>query len=91
MTPEEIKRRIEDIQRRHDTASKHKSVLEGQVAAKKDELAALILEIKGAGYDPKKLVAERDKAQQDLEAMIVEMEKNLTEVEKALSAYNSKK
>lgn len=90
MTPEEIKRKIEDLQKRSDTVAKKKATFSGQLQAKKEELATLIKEIKAAGIDPKNLVSERDKAQQELEAMIVSYEADLTQVETALSAYDRK-
>ena len=37
-TPEEIKRQIDDLLRRHDTVVKKKAGLGGQIQAKKDEL-----------------------------------------------------
>lgn len=90
MTPDDIRRKIEDLQTRHAAVTAKKNSLGGQLQAKKEELAALITEIRAAGYDPKKLVAEKDKAQQELETMIINFEKDLTEVERALSAYDKK-
>ena len=90
MTPDDIRRKIEDLQARHAAVTAKKNSLGGQLQAKKDELAALIVEIRAAGYDPKKLIAEKEKAQQELEAMLLDFEKNLGEVERALAAYDKK-
>lgn len=90
MTPEEIRKKIEELQTRHTAVTGKKQSLGGQLQAKKEELANLITEIRAAGYDPKQLVAERDKAQKTLEAMIQDFDKSLTEVEKALSVYEKK-
>lgn len=90
MTPDEIKLKIEDLLRRHDAVTNRKAVFQGQLQAKKEELASLIQEIKAAGYDPKKLVAERDKAQQELVTMITKFETDLAAVERALAALDKK-
>ena len=90
MTPEDIKRKLDDFQRRTEVATKKKAALGGQLQAKREELAELIKEIKAAGYDPKNLSAERDKSQQDLEAAMTAYEKDLVEVETALTAFDKK-
>lgn len=90
MAPEDIRKKIDDLQTRHAAVVAKKNSLGGQLQAKKDELAGLITEIRTAGYDPKKLVAEKEKAQQELETMLIDFEKHLTEVEKALAAYDKK-
>lgn len=89
-TPEEIKKKIDDLARRTDAVNRKKSELLGLLQAKKDELAALVKEIKAAGIDPKNLTAERDKAKTDLESMIDSYEKDLAATEKALAAYDKK-
>jgi SMC interacting uncharacterized protein involved in chromosome segregation len=89
-TPEELKKKIEDLAKRTDTVNKKKSELVGLLQAKKDELANLIKEIRAAGLDPKNLSAEREKAKTDLEAMISTYEKDLLATEQALAAYEKK-
>jgi chromosome segregation ATPase len=91
MTPDEIKRKIEELQKRTDVVSNKKAAFGGQLKAKKDELAALIVEIKAAGLDPKSLISERDKAKAELETMIASYEAELSKSEVALSAYDNKK
>lgn len=90
MTADEIKKKIEDLQKRTEVVVKKKATFGGQLQAKKEELAALIKEIKAAGYDPKNLVSERDKAQKELEEMISTYETDLTQVEDALAVYEKK-
>lgn len=90
MTADEIKKKIEDLQKRTDVVVKKKAAFGGQLQAKKEELAALIKEIKAAGYDPKNLVSERDRAQKELEAMISTYETDLVQVEDALAGYDKK-
>jgi len=90
MTPEEIKKKIEDLQKRHEAVVQKKAGLGGQLQAKKDELAAIVREVKEAGYDPNKLPAERDKAQQELETMVVDFETKLIEVEQAVAVFDKK-
>jgi len=90
MTPDEIKRKIDDLLKRHDTVTKKKAGLGGQLQAKKEELAQILQEAKAAGYDPKNLASERDKAQKDLESMITDFETKLVEVEGAVAAFDKK-
>lgn len=87
LAPEELKKKIEDLQKRHEKATKKKAAFGGELKAKKEELQSLLQEIKDAGYDPKTLVADRNKAQQELETMVETMDKSLVEVEEALAAY----
>ncbi len=90
MTPEEIKRKFDDLSRRTATANNIKATAAGQFQAKREELEALIAEIKAAGYDPKNLVAERDRVQKELEAQLAVYERDLAAVEQALATYNTK-
>jgi len=90
-TPDEIKEKIADLQSRHEAVTQKRASLGGQLQAKKEELAAIIQEVRSAGYDPKNLPGERDKAQQELEALIDDFELKLKAVEEALSAFDSKK
>ena len=90
MTPDEIKRKIDDLQRRTDAVATKKANFGGQLQAKKQELADLIKEIRAAGYDPKNLISERDKAQAELEQMITTYETDLSKVETSLASYEKK-
>lgn len=89
-SPEEMKTKIESLQKRHQAVLEKRAVLSGQLQAKKQELAAIIEEIKAAGYDPKNLASEHDKAEQELEAMVVDFEKKLTDVEAALAVFDKR-
>lgn len=90
MSPEKLREKVEELSERHTEAVRKRESLKGQLKAKKEELEALIKEIRAAGYDPKKLVEERDKKQSDLEQQIAVFEKDLTAVEQALAEYNKK-
>ena len=90
MSPKDVKQKIDELVRRTEVVDRKKSNLAGQLQSKKEELAALIQEIRAAGFEPKTLKAELDKAQAELEGMMATYEKNLTEVESALSAYDKK-
>ncbi len=89
MSPEEIDKKIADLMKRTDAASKKKATLGGQLAEKREQLATLIKEIQAAGYDPKTLPAERDKLQKALVADLEKYEKELSDVETALAAYDT--
>jgi septal ring factor EnvC (AmiA/AmiB activator) len=88
---DEIKRKIDELQKRYNAVVQRKAGLSGQLQAKKEELARIVQEIRAAGYDPKKIAQERDNAKQDLENLIVKLEGELTEVEKALSTFQQQK
>lgn len=90
MTPDQIRQKIDDLQRRSEAVATKKAAFGGQLQAKKDELAALIKEIRAAGLDPKNLLSERDKAQQELEAAIVSFEADLQKTEATLAGYEKK-
>lgn len=90
LTPDELQKRISDLQTRHARVLKRKTELGGELKSKKDELAALVKEIQAAGYNPKTLVEDRNKAQQELEALMEEFEKGLREAETTLDAYDKK-
>ena len=87
MTAQEIKAKVEDLSNRHARASARRAELRGQLQAKKDELGKLQTEIKAAGFDPKNLRAERDKAQATLEGLIQSFETELSGVEAALDSF----
>jgi len=91
MTPEELRKKIDDLSKRTEAANTKKSTLSGRLQAKKEELAQLIVEIKAAGYDPKTLREERDKVQTQLTEMIQTYEADLVAVENAHASYDTKK
>ncbi len=88
MTPDDIKRKIDELQKRQDVVVKKRASLNGQLQAKKEELASIVQEVRAAGYDPKNLSGERDKAQQELERALADFEAKLVEVETALESFN---
>jgi chromosome segregation ATPase len=90
MSPEEIKRKIDDIQKRYDSAVQKRAGVSGQLQAKREELAAIIQEIKTAGYDPKTLASDRDEAERVLVTKVAEYEKQLSEIETALAPFDKK-
>lgn len=91
MTPEELRKKIDDLSKRTEAANTKKSTLTGKLQAKKEELAQLVTDIKAAGYDPKTLREERDKVQTQLTEMIQTYETDLVAVENALASYDTKK
>lgn len=91
MTPEELRKKIDDLAKRTEVVNTKKSNLSGKLQAKKEELAQLIVEIRAAGYDPKTLREERDKVQGQLTEMIATYETDLVAVEAALASYDAKK
>jgi len=87
MNHEQMKKKIDELSRRTQEVRSKKATLKGQLQAKREELDRLIKEIRAAGYDPKKLVEERDTKRAEVMAAIASFEKDLAEVEKALVAF----
>ncbi len=83
-TVEEYRKQFEELGKRARTVADKKSSLKGQFEAKKQELTALIDDIKAAGYDPKNLKEEKDKIERSLVEQIAAYDKDLTEIETAL-------
>jgi len=90
-TPDEIQKKITDLVKRSEAVEKRKAGLQGQLQAKKEELAALVQEIQAAGRNPRTLVADKEQLEKELLSEIATYEKDLTEVEKALDGFNTKK
>ena len=84
---DEIQRRIEELQRRHAEVLQRRAGAAGQLQARREELAALVREIRDAGYDPTQIAQIRDQAREDLLTEIAQFERKLTEVEEALAAF----
>lgn len=87
---DELKKRVDDLTRRYSASSKKRSELKGQVEAVKADLADLAQEIKAAGYDPRTLKADRDKAHKELEDLIEAFDRELTSVEAAIEVFEGK-
>jgi uncharacterized protein YoxC len=90
MTPEQMKKKIEELSKRTQAVRSKKATLKGQLQAKREELERLVKEIRAAGYDPFKLAEERNKKKAEVEAAIASFEKDLTEVEQALAKFEKK-
>lgn len=84
---DEIEKKIEELQKRHTNAMRRKAELSGQLTAKKAELAALVQEIRDAGYDPKNIKQERDRVKLELENLVSSLDQELTKVESALDSF----
>jgi hypothetical protein len=85
-----MKAKIESLQKRHQAVLEKRAQLSGQLQAKRAELAAIIEEIQAAGYDPKNLASEHDKAEQELLVMVADFEKKLADVEASLAVFDKK-
>lgn len=91
MTPmDELEQKIQDLQTRHARVLKRKAELGGELKSKKEELASLVKEIQDAGFNPKTLVEDRNKAQLELEGLMESFEKELVEAETSLNTYDKK-
>ena len=90
LTPDKLQEKVSSIIQRHTRILRRKSELSGELKSKREELAALVREIDAAGYNPKTLVEERNRTQQELEDMLVDYDKQLTEVEGIFEEYDRK-
>jgi uncharacterized protein (DUF3084 family) len=87
---EELERRIDNVRTRHQRMLRRKAELGGELKSKKEELARLIKEIQDAGYNPKTLVEDRDKAQAELQSLLEDFERNVQEAEQSLAEYDKR-
>ena len=90
MSDDDIRNKIDALQKRWGVVSKKKAGLEGQLQAKREELAQIVKEIREAGFDPKNIAQDRDQAKAELEEMITKLDTELTEVETTLSTFEKK-
>jgi uncharacterized protein YoxC len=89
LNPEELDEKIKDLGARHRKVLTRKSELAGQLQAKKKELAELVLEIKEAGFNPKTLVEDRERLEEELTNLLVEFETQLSASEEALRQFDN--
>lgn len=87
-TTEEIKKRIDQLSKRHAAASEKRTKLAGKLEEKKAELVKLKKEIEDAGYQPKNLKAERDRLEAELLELMETFDQELTQVEESLEEYD---
>jgi hypothetical protein len=85
----EIQERIEGLQKRHAKIMNGKASLAGQLQARKDEFAALVQEIREAGWDPKTIAQDRDRVKAELDEAIVKLDSELAAVETALASFSA--
>lgn len=91
MSLDQIRQKVEALTKRHDSVSKRQSETRGELNAKKQELVALKKEIEAAGFDPKTLKEDRARLEAELLQMVEVFEKEITAVEEAYDAFQSKK
>ena len=87
---DELRKKVDNLIERHKVVAEKKAKLQGQLEAKKAELLELGNEIKSAGFDPRNLKEQRDKAKEDLERLIRSFEKDLVEAEEAIAHFEKK-
>ena len=85
---DELKRKVEELLRRHAEVRQKAAELRRQLEAKKVELVVLDQEIRAAVLDARQHKEPRDPDRQDLEMLSDSLEKELTELEQVLAAFN---
>jgi len=90
LTPDKLQEKMASLSSRHSKVLRRKAELGGELKSKRDELTSLVKEIQEAGYNPRTLVEDRDKAQQELEGLIVRFEEELISAETILADYDNR-
>jgi FtsZ-binding cell division protein ZapB len=90
MTPDKLQEKVQNLSTRHARVLRRKAELGGELKVKREELESLVKEIQAAGYNPKTLVEERNRAQEELETLLGTFENNLVEAETILSEFDRK-
>ena len=85
----QISTKIEDLQKRYQSALQRKSAVKALLDEKRKELANLFKEIQAEGYDPKNLSEELDKLMKELKERVNTFESDLSQVETALNKYDT--
>lgn len=88
LTTEELQKKMQTLAARHAKVLRRKAELGGELKSKREELVSLVKEIQEAGYNPKTLVDERNRAQAELETLIDSFETDLVEAEQILGEFD---
>jgi uncharacterized protein YoxC len=89
-TADEIEARVKAVMSRAARLQQRKANLAGQLQSKKNDMTALLKEIADAGYNPKTLTQDEQKARADLEAELTALEQRLDAAETALDMFDKK-
>ncbi len=84
---DQLEARVNQLTKRHQTASARQLKLQGILEEKKGELRRLKEEIIAAGFDPKTLREDRTRLEAELEDLMNKFENELTVVERAQEEY----
>jgi len=90
LTPQQLQDKVQSVSARHAKLLRRKAELSGELKSQKENLTSLVQEIQAAGFNPRTIVADRDKAQAELEALLVIFENNLSVAETALKEFDNK-
>lgn len=90
LPPDKLHERMQNLSSRHAKILRRKAELGGELKSKKEELANLVREIQQAGYNPKTLLEDRNKAQAELEALLDDFEGRIQNAESILDNYDKK-
>lgn len=87
---DDIESRVRSVMNRATKLQQRKANLAGQLQSKKNDMVALLKEIAEAGYNPKTLAADEQKARADLETELTTLEKKLDAAEASLDMFDKK-
>lgn len=87
---EALKRKVEDLVAREKKVRQKKAEVKGTLEAKKQELQNLVIEIQEAGYNPKTIREDYEKAFKELDAMVADYSEKMTKAEEAIDEFYRK-
>jgi prefoldin subunit 5 len=85
-----LKRKVDDLLAREKKVRQKKAEVKGTLEAKKQELQALVTEIQEAGYNPKTIREDYDRAIKDLDELVSEYTEKMSKAEEAIDEFYRK-
>jgi predicted nucleic acid-binding Zn-ribbon protein len=85
-----LKRKVDDLVSREKKVRQKKAEVKGTLEAKKQELQNLVTEISDAGYNPKTIKEDYEKALKELDSMVAEYSEKIGKAEEAIDEFYRK-
>lgn len=85
-----LKHKVEDLLAREKKVRQKKAEVKGTLEAKRQELQNLVTEIQDAGYNPKTIREDYDRALKELEEMVSDYSSKMSKAEEAIDEFYRK-
>jgi predicted nucleic acid-binding Zn-ribbon protein len=85
-----LKRKVDDLLAREKKVRQKKAEVKGTLEAKRQELQNLVTEIQDAGYNPRTIKDDYDRALKELDEMVAEYSGKMDVAEKAIEEFYRK-